>query len=150
MGLDMYLSAKKNFYSEESDSFADLLKAAELEPSDIDEGYSSAIVSFKVGYWRKANSIHAWFVKNVQSEKDDCDEYYVSRKNLETLKLTCLEVLKDLNKAKDLLPPQEGFFFGSQHIDQGYKEDLEKTVAIIDRCQSDKLTDWDFYYQASW
>ena len=103
-----------------------------------------------MGYWRKANSIHAWLVKNVQSGKDDCGKYYVTRKKLETLKLTCEYVLKDLTKAEELLPPQQGFFFGSQHIDEGYKYDLEKTVEIIGRCLSDKFKNWDFYYQASW
>ena len=150
MGLDMYMTAKKNFYSEDGDTFADLLKAANLEPSDVDEGFSSSVVSFKMGYWRKANAIHAWLVKNVQSGKDDCGEYYVTRKNLETLKLTCLEVMKDFKKAEELLPPQQGFFFGSQAIDEGYEQDLEKTIEIIDRCFSDKFKGWDFYYQASW
>ena len=26
----------------------------------------------EVGYWRKANAIHGWFVRNVQNGKDDC------------------------------------------------------------------------------
>lgn len=149
MGLDMYLSAKNNFYSRDGNVFADLLKAVNLEESDVDS-FSSSIVSFKVGYWRKANAIHAWLVKNVQGGKDDCQEYYVSRENLETLKLTCEYALKDLTKAKELLPPQQGFFFGSQTIDEGYEQDLERTVAIIDRCLGDKFKDWDLYYQSSW
>jgi hypothetical protein len=150
MGLDMYLSAKKHFYSEDGNAFADLLKAANLEQSDVDEGFSSSVVSFKMGYWRKANAIHGWLIKNVQSGKDDCGEYYVSIKNLETLKLACLEVLKDHKKAETLLPPTYGFFFGSTELDDGYLDDLEKTVEIINRCLGPKFKDWNFYYQASW
>ena len=26
----------------------------------------------EVGYWRKANAIHKWFVDNVQDGNDDC------------------------------------------------------------------------------
>jgi hypothetical protein len=150
MGLDMYLSAKKRFYSEDGNAFDYLLKAANLEKSDVCKGYVSSSVSFEIGYWRKANAIHGWFVEHVQCEEDDCSEYYVRREDLETLRALCQEVLKDLTKARDYLPPQQGFFFGSQAIDEGYKQDLEKTVEIIDRCFSDKFKGWDFYYQASW
>ena len=42
-------------------------------------------VEEEVMYWRKANHIHAWFVKNVQDGIDNCAEYYVSPDNLREL-----------------------------------------------------------------
>lgn len=45
-----------------------------------------------VGYWRKANQIHKWFVDNVQDGNDDCKPYYVSTEDLEKLLNICKEV----------------------------------------------------------
>ena len=50
-----------------------------------------------VGYWRKANAIHRWFVENVQDGKDDCDYYEVSKEQLEELLGLCIKV-RDLSK----------------------------------------------------
>ena len=36
----------------------------------------------EVGYWRKANQIHKWFVDNVQDGVDDCGEYKVTKEQL--------------------------------------------------------------------
>lgn len=48
-----------------------------------------------LGYWRKANHIHKWFVDNVQNGVDECHPYQVSRKNLEDLLNICSKVLAD-------------------------------------------------------
>lgn len=44
---------------------------------------------------------------------------------------------KDLEIAKQLLPTQEGFFFGSTRYDEYYFEDIKKTLndlQIINEC----------------
>ena len=48
----------------------------------------------QVGYWRKANHIHKWFVENVQDGIDDC-EYHneVTKETLEELRDVCKKVL---------------------------------------------------------
>lgn len=50
--------------------------------------------SIEVGYWRKANQIHNWFVNNVQGGVDDCDYYEVSDNKLIELLERCKEVVK--------------------------------------------------------
>lgn len=45
-----------------------------------------------VGYWRKANQIHKWFVDNVQKGKDDCGEYEVNYEQLSELLSLCKQV----------------------------------------------------------
>lgn len=45
-----------------------------------------------IGYWRKANHIHNWFVKYVQNEVDDCGVYEVSEDALLELLETCKKV----------------------------------------------------------
>lgn len=45
-----------------------------------------------VGYWRKANQIHNWFVENVHGGIDDCGTYEVTEAQLVNLLNTCKEV----------------------------------------------------------
>ena len=46
----------------------------------------------EVGYWRKANQIHNWFVGNVQAGEDDCGQYEVSFDQLRELRELCITV----------------------------------------------------------
>lgn len=48
----------------------------------------------QVGYWRKANAIHNWFVINCGEGEDNCQEYRVYDKQLQKLLDTCTKVLK--------------------------------------------------------
>jgi len=48
----------------------------------------------EVAYWRKANQIHAWFVKNCQDGQDDCKDYQVSTEQLTELLSLCDRVLE--------------------------------------------------------
>ena len=51
-------------------------------------------VEEEVMYWRKANQIHGWFVRNVQDGHDDCKPYYVAEEALRRLLPTCREVME--------------------------------------------------------
>lgn len=118
----------------------------------------------EVYYWRKANAIHQWFVDNIQDGIDDCGDYRVTQKDLQILIDTLKEVYnslcdkemitkkvqdgsieyeikafkeEDLEKAKELLPTQEGFFFGGTEYDEYYFEQIKDTLndlQIINEC----------------
>lgn len=156
MGLDSYLKANKYVSGYASDSvsekghFSSILDNVGLTVGDVARDCPGVEVSVTVGYWRKANAIHGWFVRNVQDGKDDCQTSYVSIEKLKKLRADCLEVLADRKKASDLLPPQSGFFFGSSEVDEYYIRDVEHTVNVIDKCLGDKFGGFDFYYRASW
>jgi hypothetical protein len=102
MGLDMYLKATKFFWTDEQDKELNEKGKAEKEKllvikklfPEMKEHRLDYII-FEVGYWRKANQIHKWFVDNVQDGKDDCREYDVSREDLEKLKKICEKVIKE-------------------------------------------------------
>lgn len=96
------------------------------------------------GYWRKANQIHTWFVHNIQGGKDDCEPYKVTGEQLLALKDLCLHVIETKDVMK--LPTQSGFFFGSTEYGDGYYEDLEETVRILNGVDRNKT----YYYQSSW
>lgn len=52
----------------------------------------------EVGYWRKANHIHNWFVEHIQDGVDDCDYHREVRKeDLEELLDICQKVLDSCN-----------------------------------------------------
>lgn len=61
---------------------------------DTEHKYGWYSIMKQVGYWRKANEIHNWFVENVQDGEDDCDYHNeCTREILEDLLHTCKIVL---------------------------------------------------------
>jgi hypothetical protein len=152
MGLDMYLYRKtyicnSEWTKEDIREAVTLTKGGKPHPTIKSERVKYVIE--EMGYWRKANQIHGWFVQNVQDGQDDCSAYKVTREQLEQLRNDCKEVLEDKTKAYKLLPPQNGFFFGSTDLDEWYFEQLNDTVNIIDQCLSDEDVD-EFEYRSSW
>jgi len=64
---------------------------------DIEHNYPHTMINEQVGYWRKANAIHNWFVENIQDGEDDCDYHRpITECDLEDLRDTCQEVLDSL------------------------------------------------------
>lgn len=126
MGLDMYLT-KHTYIGAKYDHRGiegkiDL--TANGESVNINLNRVQKIVE-DVGYWRKANQIHNWFVDNVQDGEDDCREYAVSREEFQSL-------LDDVNKVlaargtedesgaiEDLLPPQSDSSSVKQKLTNG-------------------------------
>lgn len=135
MGLDMYLT--KRIYPESSTAIID------------GENISISYAVQEVGYWRKANAIHRWFVENVQEGVDDCKEYWVSKDELKKLYDTICEVYRSKTKAKELLPTQSGFFFGGVDYDDYYYEDLKYTKKLLEEIFKDTETT-EYCYRASW
>lgn len=102
-------------------------------------------------YWRKANHIHNWFVKNVKDGIDDCKEYYVTMEQLKDLLEVCQKVMDDRSQAALLLPTQEGFFFGSTDYDEDYFADIEYTIRMLSTVTSEDVSKQvDYYYSSSW
>ena len=169
MGLDMYLEIRKNEYR--SEYHKDKGSRMKLEyPADITEFIPnltdlsiSRKTDYEVGYWRKANHIHNWFMQNCARRDeydnpiDDCRPIEITVDKLEKLLDACKKVLADHSLAETLLPTQSGFFFGSTEYDEYYFGDIEKTIEIIEpvlKFAKHKLEIedyvWEVYYQASW
>lgn len=147
MGLDMYLTAKRYIYTfgDDDKALRDVLEQLKVNDMTIKE------LSYEAGYWRKANQIHKWFVDNVQGGDDNCGEYLVTTEELERLLELVNEVLRNKDKAKELLPTTNGFFFGDISYDESYFDDLINTKAIIENVLSIvELRKYDIYYSSSW
>ena len=156
MGLDMYLTGKRyisKHFNEGDTERAEAIQKLfpELEGKAGRWGDSSPVkqVEIEAGYWRKANQIHDWFVKNVQGGEDECRPHYVSREQLQELRAVCEQVLANRSKAAELLPTASGFFFGGTDYDDWYFQDIEATIRIIDDALS-LPTSWEFEYCSSW
>jgi hypothetical protein len=150
MGLDMYLVAGIHLseYNETENTFSEIIKENGIYGLNR---FTPNYIKFDVGYWRKANAIHKWFVENVQDGKDDCDSYYVSVEQLKTLKEACQKVLSDADLAPELLPSASGFFFGSTEYSSSYMDQLYQTIEIVDRIISNPFSEkWIIKYQSSW
>jgi hypothetical protein len=155
MGLDMYLYAEKYFhtvYEQDKEKINQLVDIATLNELTKHRNHYSATVKVEVGYWRKANSIHNYFVQKHANGVDECQDIQVSREGLEKLKDICgqLSVSKDAKLAEELLPPKSGFFFGSTEIDEYYFNDMDYTYELLDRVLKETPDDCDFVYSASW
>jgi hypothetical protein len=57
---------------------------------------------------------------------------------------------KNTEVALELLPPTEGFFFGSDDIDEYYLKDIEETIEKLSTVLSTKEKYERFYYYAWW
>ena len=169
MGLDQYLEIRKSEYR--SNYYKDKGCKMKLEyPKDITEFIPnltdlriSRQTNYEVGYWRKANQIHNWFIQNCARRDeydnpiDDCRPIEITVDKLEKLLDDCKKVLADHSLAKELLPTVDGFFFGSTAYDDYYLGQIEQTIEIIEpvlKFAKHKLEikdyAWEVYYQASW
>lgn len=124
MGLDMYFYKKT--YVENWDHFPEerktkvTVKLGGKKHPCIDTSKVSYIQE-KVGYWRKANQIHDWFVQNCQNGVDECQEAYVDLEKLKELLDICIQIRDNC----PLVPGKvaSGYTFG---------EDGEKIYNMID------------------
>ena len=187
MGLDMYLYKKtyvKNWNHTSPESINHItIKQGDEERKDIKPERISYITE-EVGYWRKFNALHGWFVQNCGDGEDKCQEIYVGEDNMKELLVVLnkvqtilneselvTKVLKDWNgkdyevqaydktdEIEEIFAPTEGFFFGSGEIDKYFKEDVDRTIELIEELLRENGSDdvskgfysGDFYYQASW
>jgi hypothetical protein len=181
MGLDMYLS-KKTYVKQWSHIEPENQYQVEVkkggEPVTSIKPDRVSYVTEQVGYWRKFNALHNWFVENCQDGRDECQESYVDREKLEELVVTLhevkniletspkkkvqvkngwsngedtfveIEVVEDSEKLDDLFPTSSGFFFGGTEYDEYYQEQVNETIELITELLKDETGD--YYYQASW
>lgn len=159
MGLDMYLEARRfvsgysHSGSDEQEMFRQIVDSVGMSDAH-DERFVT--VNVNVAYWRKANAIHDWFVKNVQDGEDDCKTYYVPREKLMELEELCRRVVQsgEPEVAAELLPTASGFFFGDTDYDEYYFQQIDWTAKrlaeILTKLPDGGMRGVDFYYNSSW
>ena len=83
--------------------------------------------------------------------------YYVAQNQLEELVDICDKVIEDPSKAEDLLPTQDGFFFGNTDYDEWYHEGIRYTskrlkelLKLVSEDTEPILDQVYFMYSSSW
>ena len=88
-----YCGIEKSPSKADIEFYADYYKAHYSE-WDEEHKYPWMRITEQVGYWRKANHIHNWFVKNIQDGVDDCNYHReVTEDDLHELLNICKQVL---------------------------------------------------------
>lgn len=151
MGLDMYLTAER-YVSDWNEDDKELAEQLAKLPVGNKIGRIKSLTA-DVMYWRKANAIHEWFVKNTQDGVDECQHTWLSISDLFALLDVCKQVYADHSLAPELLPTQEGFFFGATDYDEYYYDQVKATIDGLEEVLNlpeEELKGWEFYYQSSW
>jgi hypothetical protein len=93
----------------------------------------------EVGYWRKANAVHGWFVRECADGVDECQEIPVSKIKLLELQAHCLialmkrgeeETTSEESPKSSSLVPDEGQDIGAFIAEQ---MKMESTIAVMER-----------------
>ena len=147
MGLDMMLFREQGQTNKETPDY-----------DNLDE----------IGYWRKFNALHNWFVINVQDGLDNCELHKVTKSDLLELYQIIFYIYNnqdDIDYINANFEPQSGFFFGSIDIDEYFFIDIKDTLTLLEAIleENELTTYWDkltvdpvnfetdtLYYQSSW
>ena len=150
MGLDMYLEAKRCVapYDAQTEPMRRAIGAAigyvppKEKPGQDETLLEVSGVMVRVGYWRKFDGLHQWFVNNVQEGHDDCRPAFVSVDTLTELEEQLEQVSDDPASA-------------SEHFTADIDETLEDgevdyTLNVLHHARRLQEQGWDIYYRASW
>jgi hypothetical protein len=150
--VDYVINKHSELYADvDLEAVTGLKGANELKSEVYPIGNQWVTIFKEIGYWRKSNQIHRWFVENVQSGVDDCGTYEVTLPQLLNLLDTVNKVLDDHSLAEDLLPTQSGFFFGGTSYSEWYFDDLRETQKILAKVVSETNFEEEIvFYHSSW
>lgn len=108
MGLDMYLTGRKDFWRTYG-------RGEERQ----EDGFIVEHIDVRLGYWRKHPNLHGYIVATFAAGIDECQPIDLTVEQLEQT----LEAVK-----ADDLPNTQGFFFGKSQ-----PEDRPETIAILEK-----------------
>lgn len=172
MGLDLYLYRQRYVRGD---------KAKKVKELVGEKAEGSVSVKTNVAYWRKANAIHRFFYDFTGEDEDtreiyipyECLEELLKRCKEIKSKVKLIDgkvsagytykdgkrvdmwedgkVIKDSSLCEELLPTQEGFFFGDTDYNECYMDDINDTIEQLEQIMADddRATD-DYYYYGSW
>ena len=99
------------------------------------------------------------YQKDVYAERVNSIEVKDGRVSIRCANIHVGEKIENSELARDLLPTQDGFFFGSTSYDEWYLDDLRSYVKQAEEIEREhkelvasgvKEYDIDYYYEASW
>jgi hypothetical protein len=128
-------------------------KVFESELREVGGHFKHLSIFDEVGYWQKANHVHAWFVDKAQGGNDDCSYYFVSKEQFLELKETCEKVLAlnpfSIDESSDLFYTSASTLIDNGVITKADYEELEAKLEEIMPTQAGFFlggTDYSPYY----
>ena len=108
----------------------------------------------KIGYFRKVNFLIPFFESQLGDKIENLCKVKIDKEDAEELLRRCSAVLDDHSKAEELLPTQEGFFFGNTDYDDYYFMDVERVRDYVkdtllpefDKLDSDESIQFEIWY----
>ena len=108
----------------------------------------------RIGYFRKVNFLIPFFESQLGCEIENLRKIKIDKEDAEELLRRCSAVLDDHSRAKELLPTQEGFFFGNTDYNDYYFEDVESVRDYVkdtllpefDKLDSDESIQFEIWY----
>lgn len=172
MGLDMYYYArtknKLNTNEFNVDNYCSFFENDRFDstnyPEDLKElgDYilkrnfkSSFIVEdgsyyYQIGYFRKFNALHKYMC-DLDGGKDECQDILLTKDNIKELYDLLNTINHNRSKAPELLPVQDGFFFGSTKYDGDYFCDVNDAIKMCELfLEYFNFDKYDLIYHASW
>ena len=160
----MYFYARKTTYKSFS-KWDNPDRANEVKyPEDLkifsdyiyDRKFKSELIetTYQIGYFRKFNALHSYIVKTFANGVDDCQDIILYKEDVEQIKKVLDDVLnahQQVEKAKELLPTQSGFFFGGTDYDEFYFEDVKVAADLMQSFLDNfDFENYQLIYEASW
>ena len=128
-------------------------KVFESELREVGGHFKHLSIFDEVGYWQKANHVHAWFVDKAQGGNDDCSYYFVSKEQFLEPKETCEKVLAlnpfSIDENSDLFYTSASTLIDNGVITKADYEELEAKLEEIMPTQAGFFlggTDYSPYY----
>jgi len=150
MGLDMYLEAK--FHLPPYDTGLAPVREAigraigYTPPTEKPDNDATLLeitgVTVRVGYWRRFDPLHQWFVNSAQEGHDDCRPAYLTPDVLAELKEQLDQVSVDPESASEHFVNE-----GDEPMSEG---DIDYTLKVVVQAKKLQERGWDIYYRASW
>lgn len=110
----------------------------------------------EVHYWRKANSIHNWILKETGTPSDfnaGDNDIEITKDMLIKFVEQAKTVLKDRSDETSarLIPSCSGFFFGSTEYDEWYYDDIKDTAEkFLELVNTFDFEGYKLLYSCSW
>ena len=104
-----------------------------IETNGDEKYYTWKSLYKEVGYWRKANAIHKWFVDNVQDGVDNCEKYLLTKEKLQGLYDICEELMNTLELIDGKV------FNGQRYTEHGWVNEYIDGKVIKDITKAQEL-----------
>lgn len=111
--------------------------------------YFEKVNRSELGYFRKVNFLISFF-ESRGYEVENLKRFSISLEDAEDLLDRCNKVLEDPEKGPELLPTQEGFFFGKTSYSNYYLDDVidvkhfceEKLIPTLEKEENVEFHVW--------